>query len=168
MGGARQRASDLLTRLKAKTVREWSDLSEALEELATEPLPEPGDDPFRSVAFLTYDYGIDGVSMEIVKYARCIEAIQPGCRIHMLGGEFTAHADGVLDEGWSRCVIPDANGWGKWDNGKWFARLFEDEMPEGSAASSEMAGEIWRQALLQAEVMNEYVLGSGRPVAHPR
>ena len=57
------------------------------------------------IAFITFDYGIDGVSIEIEKYALCLEKLfkeKNGTDIplHFIGGDFHDKADAVLKERW--------------------------------------------------------------------
>ena len=99
------------------------------------------------VAFVTFAYDIDGVSMEIAKYAQCFERLAPGVPIHCIAGNFGALADVVLDARWQRYRLEGADGWDKWDDGKWFARLFYEDLVPGSDESSELARQIWNQAI---------------------
>ena len=126
----------------------------------------------KGFAFITFDYGIDGVSIEICKYAACLENLlsngDSACPVHFIGGDFTSKADTVIEPHWHRHHLPGSNGWSKWDGGSWFAKLYYEEMPEGGAASSEMAAEVWRQALdLAASLcgwIEEYEIGLLLPV----
>ena len=119
----------------------------------------------RGVAFVTYDYGIDGVSIEISKYADCCEALlsddDRSTPIHIIGGEFYEQADTVIRPHWKRFQIEGVNGWSKWDGGKWFSKLFYEDMPGGSEVSREMAVEIWTQAVSIARRLAKYVSSEG-------
>ncbi|MGD8555373.1 MAG: glycosyltransferase family 4 protein, partial [Anaerolineales bacterium] len=100
-------------------------------------------------AFITFDYGIDGVSIEISKYAQSLEAlVEPfgGQAIHMIGGDFYPQAARILKDEWLRHEMQGINGWAKWDDGKWFSALYQEDMPPGSRISAEMAKQIFRQA----------------------
>lgn len=113
------------------------------------------------LAFITFDYGIDGVSIEISKYASCLERIlsrdASSPPIHLIGGDFTDKADAVIAPNWHRFTLPNSNGWDKWDGGRWFSRLFYEDMAQDSLASSEMAAEIWRQALGFTRTLCDYI-----------
>ena len=112
------------------------------------------------LAFWTFDFGIDGVSIEIAKYAQCLQEIlgkkQPA-KIHFLAGDFHPQADNVLKSDWRRHQIERANGWDKWDQGIWFKKLFYQEMPENSQISQEMAVEIWNQAVEMVGELGSYL-----------
>jgi glycosyltransferase involved in cell wall biosynthesis len=147
--------------LKRHNVDGGGSISEVLDDLARHQR-EPRAGTFRDrladgAAFVTFAYDIDGVSMEIAKYAQCLERISPGIPIHCIGGNFADKADAVLEPHWQRHALPNADGWDKWDDGRWFARLFYENLPEGSAASSELAREMWHQALALAEPLVAYI-----------
>lgn len=111
-------------------------------------------------AFYTFDYGIDGVSIEIVKYAHALEALyqsQGGSAIHLIGGKFYSQADSIIKPDWSRYQIEGIDGWAKWDQGKWFQKLFYEDMPEDSVNSDMLAREIYSQATKIAQSLCEYL-----------
>ena len=114
------------------------------------------------LAFWTFDFGIDGVSIEIAKYAQCLQEIlgrEDPAEIHFIAGDFHPQADNVLKSDWLRHRINGANGWDKWDQGVWFKKLFYQEMPENSPISREMAVEIWNQAVGMVEELGSYLAG---------
>ncbi len=144
-------------------VNDWRDISEILDliELNLDPVPELSEKEFSSLlaagaAFVTYDFGIDGVSIEIFKYAECLEQISPGIPLHFIAGDFHEKADIVLKDYWNRFKIDGFNGWDKWLDGKAFAKLFYADMPENSAVSGQMAREIWEEAESFALKLGDY------------
>jgi len=153
-----------LAELADRQVGSWSDINAVLDEF--QDARADADEEFAwhlegGVAFLTFDYGIDGVTIEIAKYASCFEeelrnrGIEPV--IHCIGGDFHDQAGQVLAERWRRKRIDQANGWSKWHGGTWFDRMFRAEMPAHGEASDEVAREIWQQALGFARELAEYV-----------
>lgn len=109
----------------------------------------------RGIAFATFAYDIDGVSIEIAKYAtafeRLFERLGTEARIHCIGGNFAERADRILAERWKRHRVPNTDGWSKWEDGRWFSALFYRSMPEGSEVSSKVARAIWRRAVAITE-----------------
>ena len=78
--------------LAAHDVAHGEHISDVLDQLARHQ-PEPWEEDFRSaigkgIGFITFAFDIDGVSMEVAKYARCFEAISPGVPIHCIAGNF--------------------------------------------------------------------------------
>ena len=136
-------------------------ISDVLDQLARHQ-PEPWDENFRSaiakgIAFITFAFDIDGVSMEIAKYARCFEAIAPGIPVHCIAGNFGSKVDAVLDPDWHRFVLDGADGWDKWDSGIWFTQLFYEDLPPSGERTSALAIEMWNQALALAERLIDYI-----------
>lgn len=117
-----------------------------------------------NIAFITYDYGIDGVSIEISKYAQCLEALfqRDGKKsvMHFIGGAFSREANNLLKPEWHRLIIESFNGWDKWDDGVWFRKLFYEDMPEGSKVSDRVAQDIWCQANDFARKLCDYILSN--------
>ncbi len=114
----------------------------------------------KGFAFWTFDFGIDGVSVEISKYAQCLEEIlsnEKKVTVHFIAGDFHPQADSVIRPDWHRFHISRANGWSKWDNGKWFEKLFYQDMTENSKKSKTVAAEIWSQAVRLAKIMGDYL-----------
>ena len=147
--------------LKRRHIDGGDSISAVLYDLARATM-EPWPEDFRSrlangVGFETFAYDIDGVSMEIAKYARCFEQILPGVPIHCIGGTFADKADAVLDPSWERYRLEGADGWDKWDGGKWFAQLFYEDLPPDSMQSSALACEMWHQGLDIAERLADFI-----------
>ena len=151
-------------------VSSWEDISREVNRIRSrqqKPLPASRVEYLQTVsqgtAFLTFDFGIDGVSIEIAKYARVLEALyQPygGAGLHFIAGDFSPQADAILKPHWSRFLIDGINGWSKWDEGKWFAALYFEDMPAGSQRSSELATEVYRQARVIAGKLGEYLVAN--------
>lgn len=150
------------------SVSSWEDIWKEVGRIRTkqqESLPASRVEYLRSIgqgtAFLTFDFGIDGVSIEIAKYARVLESLyRPYADngLHFIAGDFSPQADAILRSHWSRFQIDGINGWSKWDEGIWFAALFYEDMPAGSLRSSEVATETYQQARVIAGQIGEYLV----------
>ena len=112
-------------------------------------------------AFITFDFGIDGVSIEIAKYAKTLEDIyEPysASPLHMIAGEFQPEASSILSDNWSRMQIQGINGWDKWDEGEWFRALFKRQIISHSQESKNLAQEIFGQAVSIAKRLGKYLI----------
>jgi len=148
--------------LDSAEIADWSDISELLVSIRGRNAASGPNAFDGALGFLTFDYGIDGVSIEMAKYARSFEKMRSEAGlapddIHFIGGDFHDKAEAVLLPRWKRFHIPDINGWSKWSEGKWFAKLYYEDMPSGSQVSREMAVEMWRQAVGFAKKLGAYV-----------
>ena len=84
-------------------VSSWEDITREVDQISSRPLkPLPASrveylqTVSQGTAFLTFDFGIDGVSIEIAKYARVLEALyQPyaNAGLHFIAGDFSPQAD---------------------------------------------------------------------------
>jgi glycosyltransferase involved in cell wall biosynthesis len=147
--------------IKKRKIDAADGISDVLDELARDQ-PEPWSTDFdetlgAGIGFVTFAFDIDGVSMEIAKYGRSLEGIFPGTQIHCIAGTFTDKADVVLDPSWHRYTLPGADGWDKWDGGKWFAKLFYEDLPPNTHQSTSLAQEIWQQAVTLADKLANYI-----------
>ena len=165
--------------LSKTSVERWKDISSVLERVKrNSPKIETFTDKeylsslHNGIAFMTYDFGIDGVSIEISKYARCIEKIFVDANrtlpvLHFIGGDFHDKADAVISPRWNRSYIREMNGWSKWHNGKWFSKLFYEDIPEDSKVSSDLAIEMWKQTVSFAEELGSYVVDKNIALLFP-
>ena len=96
----------MISDLRAENIETWFDLGLLIDRLR-EDRPEgasvEGDfEEFkrriaRGIAFVTFSYGVDGVTMEVAKYARSFGTLLPGAKIHYIAGEFADLAQSILD-----------------------------------------------------------------------
>ena len=158
----------MMKQLKSIKISKWKDIDKFLTSIgnASQPIEVFTQEQFfsllrKGVAFVTYDFGIDGVSIEISKYAKSLESLLSNTKkpsIHFIGGDFYTQADSVLESDWNRYKIDGANGWSKWENGKWFEKLFYKTMKDKSKNSDEVATEIWKQAVSFSEKLGKYLV----------
>lgn len=164
----REQFDQMMNFISKSSPSNWEDISNVLSGIKDSvflPTPRSKNDFLKQMAegtaFLTFDYGIDGVSIEISKYAQALEDLyreQDNGTIHFIGGDFYPQADSVIKPEWARFRIEGINGWSKWDDGKWFAALFYQDMPQGSKTSQRVAAEIYRQAVSIAQRLGDYLV----------
>ena len=162
-----------INRINSYTISSWDDISITLNSIKSRKYIEVECASFTNsnylehfqsgIAFVTFDYGIDGVSIEIKKYATCLEKLYWNkldikLPLHFIGGDFHDKADIMLKPDWNRFQIPDFNGWSKWSHGKWFSKLFYEEMSVNSTESKIVAKEIWTQAVGFSIKLIKYIL----------
>jgi hypothetical protein len=136
----------LTTALDACHPADWGDIHALLEQIGHRKKPlliARGEDGLalfsKGTAFVTFSYGIDGVTIEISKYARILnELFAPSgqASIHLIGGKFAPQAKSVLGSAFVRRRMNGINGWDKWEGGKWFEALFRTDMKPGSPESA--------------------------------
>jgi hypothetical protein len=147
--------------------KNWNDISSILIDVKenSPPFKQLSQTEFlkrlrKGIAFFTYDFGIDGVSIEISKYAQSLQDIlssEKKALIHFIAGGFHPQAESIIKPEWKRHYISGVNGWLKWDKGKWFKKLFFQDMKENSEISNKIAIEIWNQAIELSKKVGEYI-----------
>jgi glycosyltransferase involved in cell wall biosynthesis len=157
----------MIDKLEKFNPQNWKDIDHILQLIKkpqalpkASPAEAPAEAIKNGIAFITFDYGIDGVSIEISKYAMSLQNFifknsEPN--IHFIGGDFYPQADTVLKPEWKRFQLSGSNGWGKWENAFWYNRLFNEPMPQGSLQSDELAREIWKQAVSLSHRLGNYL-----------
>lgn len=157
----------MITKLDGFHPDDWGDIAEVLVKIKRKRSSSglSAEDKLklfsRGTAFITFSYGIDGVSIEISKYAHILNRVLASYGtpvIHLIGGKFYSQADSVLDPGWRRFELEGIDGWDKWEAGKWFYALFRSEMRSNSVESNFLAKEIYQQAVEIAKRLGEYFL----------
>ena len=159
----------MLISLSKENVNNWDNIHSILNNLEKHTIPERsinkqknGKKINRGVAFITFNFGIDGVSIEIQKYALILEKLfasrSKNTVFHFISGDFHDKADTVLLPRWKRFKIEGTNGWSKWDDGKWFSGLFYSDMPDNSDISDFLAKEIWKQTLKFSGILCSYII----------
>ena len=97
---------EMLSMLRSEKVETWFELGLLIDRLRENRLaPPPVEDTFsefkkrlgRGTAFITFDYGVDGVTMEVAKYARSLTSLLPNARIHYIAGAFANLTGNILD-----------------------------------------------------------------------
>jgi hypothetical protein len=159
--------TQLITVLTSASPRNWAEIAAVIEGIRNSASPTPTtweaflERSANGTAFLTFDYGVDGVSIEIAKYAQSLEDLYVDVAepvIHLIGGDFYPQADTVMEAGWRRFEIEGINGWSKWAEGKWFGKLFYESIPAASPISDALAVEMYAQAVTIAEKLGAYIV----------
>jgi glycosyltransferase involved in cell wall biosynthesis len=156
---------DLLTSEKIASWDEITGVIERIQELQHHPKPASFEEfrkvANRGVAYITFAIGLDGVSVEIAKYARTLEAQLASDKrsgVHLIAGDFHPQADALMQPHWRRLQIDGINGWDKWAGGVYFRALYRKDLAEGSQQSAELAAQLFGQAQSIAQELGRYLL----------
>ena len=158
------RTADMLSTLRAEKVDTWFELGLLMDRLREDrEVPgrrDAGDlaafkrEIAQGIAFLTFEYGVDGVSMEIAKYAHAFQILLPSARIHYIAGKFAEHADAVIDRGsaWHRVEAMD--GFDRWPL---YRDFFSRKLERGGPLYNELIQHFWAAALELCQRLGEIV-----------
>jgi len=148
------RTDALLERLRAETVETWFDLGLMLDRLRDERAVPSASAPkgfadfrrklARGVAFITYRYAVDGVTMEIAKYAEALRSVLPDPHIHVVGASFGPGADSALGPSTQRHTVEAIDGFGR---NSVYERLFLRRLDRGSPLYNQLIVDFWQSTL---------------------
>jgi glycosyltransferase involved in cell wall biosynthesis len=147
---------------------DWDDIGILLNQIKNKKKPStnPSNDDLMKVfakgtAFISFSFGIDGVSIETVKYAHTLNDLYilvESPQIHFIGGNFLPQVFSMLKDEWHWLQVDGIDGWNKWDDGKWFKTLFRRRMKSKGDESNLLTQEIYNQAVLIAKHLGKYLV----------
>ena len=154
----------MLASLRQENVSTWFDLGLLLDRLREDPpnptrcasvdLPSFERDVATGVGFLTFDFGIDGVSMEIAKYAEALRLFLDDPKIHYIAGHFEEFADHVIDPTDTWHTIGTMQGFGEWPS---YGDFFSRKLDRGGRLYNELIGTLWSEVLTTCESLGAIV-----------
>ncbi|MEA1897937.1 MAG: phosphodiester glycosidase family protein [Bacteroidota bacterium] len=106
------------------------------------------------LGFITYEYSVDGVTIEILKYAKIFQQNLPGIDIHLLGGNFQPESYKLIDENYKKHEIKEAASFDGWDLYKLF---FSVKLERGSEKYNQLILDYWKQVLILIEKLGSYI-----------
>ncbi len=161
----------LLKKLRNETVNTWFDLGLFIDQLRdnrSNPSVEykgdfarrgPDEESFqehtkRGIAFITYHYAIDGVTMEISKYGAALLKIMPGAKLHFIAGKIYKEAEKYLGKGSKICEMPEIQGFDDWPL---YRQFYFVKLKRGSKEYNELIRKFWSETLSIVENLGSYL-----------
>jgi len=159
------KSSDFIQFLDAEKIKTWFDLGLFIDRVReNRKIPAKvfdGDyEQFSehlsngNMAFLSFYYSIDGVTIEADKYAQSFEKQFPGIKIHFLAGNIKKEAKAILTGDYKFKQIPEADGFDKWSLYKSF---FQTKLQRGSTEYNQLIGDFWAQTKRIAKNLAQYI-----------
>lgn len=106
------------------------------------------------VAFLTFYFAIDGITIETEKYAKVFKSIYPNIPIHFVAGEIKQEADELIPNDAFKKIIPEMEAFDAWSLYKDF---FHIKMERGSKAYNSLITKFWKEVLVLIEKLGNYI-----------
>lgn len=161
----RMRASEMMEQLRNEKVNTWFDLGLFIDRMKLDkPTPSvkfKGDlDDFydaigKGIAFITFYYSIDGVTIEVEKYAKVFkELFDDKIPVHYIAGQFYPEADKVMDALVKRFELPAMHGFDKWNL---YNDFFNTKLERGSRKYNALIKKFWTEILHITEHLGKYV-----------
>ena len=154
---------NILNRLKNEKINTWFDLGLFIDKVKEQSIPlvykanTPSFDTHLEkggIAFLTFYFTIDGITVETEKYAKIFKNIYPNIPIHFIAGDIKEEADELIPNNAFKKVIPEMEAFDAWPLYKDF---FDIKMQRGSTAYNELIGKFWKEVLVLVEKLGSYI-----------
>lgn len=106
------------------------------------------------IAFITFSYSIDGVTIEVEKYAKTFYSRFRGITIHYVAGKIYPESHKLIDDETRTYEIPEIAGF---DNWPLYKEFFFTRLERGSTQYNELIRKFWDEILLISEKLGNYV-----------
>ncbi|OEK05342.1 phosphodiester glycosidase family protein [Roseivirga misakiensis] len=106
------------------------------------------------VAFLTFYFTIDGITVETEKYAKTFKSIYPDIPIHFIAGDIKPEADELIPGTAFKKVIPEMEAFDAWPL---YEDFFKIKMERGSTAYNQLIGKLWAEVLVLVKKLGTYI-----------
>ncbi|MBN4066118.1 glycosyltransferase, partial [Candidatus Amoebophilus asiaticus] len=156
---------ELINKLNNENLDTWFDLGLFLDRIkdlqSKSPRKSPPDfDKFKAqiakggIAFITFHYAVDGVTVEIRKYAKAFRKIFKDTPIHYIGGEFYPESDRFIPPGVKTLAIPEIKGFDKWPL---YNQFFRIKLERGSTEYNQLITAFRSEVLEITEILGNYI-----------
>lgn len=108
----------------------------------------------RAMAFATYHYSVDGVTIEVDKYARIFERKIPGMKIHYIAGEFLPEADEFIGSSVKKFELKEIRGFDDWEL---YRDFYFTKLERGSLEYNELILKLWKQVKKICRKLGTYI-----------
>ncbi len=106
------------------------------------------------VAFITFYYSIDGVTIEVEKYAEIFKRCLKNIPIHFIAGEFFPESERLITNSVLKYKIPEIKGFDNWDL---YRDFFFTKLERGSKEYNELIIKFWNQVLVICDKLARYI-----------
>ncbi|NOQ25995.1 MAG: glycosyltransferase [Bacteroidales bacterium] len=166
MNKANTKIKKIINQLESENIKTWFDLGLFLDKVKenrkTPQKKFKGTyEDFKAhmckgdMAFLTYQYSIDGVSIEIEKYTKVFNKKFKSSNIHYITGKFYPEIKSSIPEYIKQFELPIIRAFNDW---KLYKDFFFTKLERGSKEYNELIGNFWDQTLQIINDLGNYIL----------
>ncbi len=162
--GRRYSTDRMIDTLRDEGITTWFDLGLMLDRLrdgrGTPSLNFDDDfDAFarhisRGVGLVTFYCSVDGVTVEIAKYAEAMRHVLPEPRLHLITGRFDVRAEPIVGPRIERHALPEISGFADWHL---YRDFFHRRMERGSPLYNSLILALWDDVLALAERLGRLI-----------
>ncbi len=153
----------IITALKSENIKTWFDLGLFLdrfkENVNNTSTPTDFDD-FKNkinnsaVAFVSFFFAVDGITVEVEKYAKVLKQLYNPAKIHYIAGKIHQEASEMIAGDVVKKEIPEIDGF---DNWPLYNDFFKIKMERGSKEYNALIGKFWNEVLNITEILGKYI-----------
>jgi glycosyltransferase involved in cell wall biosynthesis len=154
----------MMAALAGETINTWFDLGLFIDRIK-EDSPAHRDTPAedfhtfmtnvnKGVGFITFYYAIDGVTMEVLKYAEVIKRISPKANCHFMAGRIEDACEHLFPPKCKFSVFDEIDGFDKWAH---YDSLFSTRLERGAPEYNQLIVDFWAQTLRITEQLHTYI-----------
>ena len=162
--GRRYSTDGMMDALRSEGIATWFDLGLMLDRLR-DGRDTPGlifDDNFdafarhicHGVGLVTFHCSVDGVTVEIAKYAEAMRRVLPEPQLHIITGHFDVRAGPMLGSNIECHELPELNGFSEW---RLYGDFFYRRMERGSPLYNTLILALWDDVLVIAERLGRLI-----------
>jgi len=166
MGIKERKIKTIINQLKKEKINTWFDLGLYIDTIKeNRKIPQKrffgSFDDFKSymcrndLAFLTYQYSVDGVSIEVNKYTKILSKKFSGSKIHYISGKIFPEAKKIVPKNVIKFEEPLIQAFDEWDLYKVF---FFTKLERGSNEYNDLITKFWNQTIKIVESLGNYIL----------
>ena len=153
----------VLSELKNEKINTWFDLGLFIDRFKEKNSKSAfkGDVPSfdahiekGGIAFLTFYFTIDGITVETEKYAKTFKKIYPNIPIHFVAGDIKQEADEFIPKDAFKKVFPEMEAFDAWPL---YDDFFRKKMERGNEAYNNLIGKFWQEVLVLVEKLGSYI-----------
>jgi len=157
--------SQMMDKINREKILTWFDLGLYLDRLKeANPIPTnefhgsfedyKGYISKRAIGFVTFHYSVDGVTIEIEKYASIFRKRFPGIGIHYIAGMFFPEADQLLKPDVKRFEMKEMRGFDDWDL---YRDFYFTKLERGSPEYNALILRLWKQVNKICKKLGQYI-----------
>ena len=157
--------ADLLAFLEGEKIETWFDLGLFIDRIKERQVYQSNwvqgsYDDFKEelrkggIAFLTFHYMVDGVTVEVEKYASLVRRNIPGIPVHYIAGEIHSKIAPNIREEYKKCIIPELAGFDDWEL---YREFYSKKLERGSQTYNLLIKKLWAQTLTIIEKLGGYI-----------
>ena len=157
------KTKQLIQLLNNKNVKTWFDLGLFIDEFKKEDFFNPVKNNFddfhkeiddSAIAFLSYHFTVDGITVEIEKYSQIFNSIFPNSKIHYVAGQIYEESNELIDDKYIKKEIPELRGFDDWHL---YNDFFNNKIERGSEAYNLLIEKFWNDVLDVTGKLGAYI-----------